>query len=246
MSEQERVAPKKEKRPRDPEKWIHRPMEKYRKGTGVMEFRPDPEFFSLADAVLGPKRTMLGYDRLYVFWQAIRNVELVPGNAVEIGTFRGGSAFFIAAALQAITGAEVRLDVFDTFEGHPPDALSERDTYHKTESGLFEKTSYEDVKSYLAPFSQTHVHKGDVLLALPHRPEASYRLAHIDTDLYLPTKACLEYFGHRLSPGGIVVVDDYSSPNCPGVRGAVLEYLEGRSDYQVWDQRTKQLVLVKR
>lgn len=245
MSGQE-PRPAKEKRPRDPEKWIHQPMKKYRKGRHVMEFRPDEEFFALADAVIGPGRTSLGYDRLYVFWQAVRNLERVDGNAAEIGSYRGGSAFFIASALQAITGAEVRLDVFDTFEGHPQDALSERDTYHRTETGLFEETSYEDVKSYLARFSQTHVHKGDVLLALRRLPDASYRLVHIDTDLYLPTKACLEYFGARLSSGGIVVVDDYSSPNCPGVREAAVEYLEGRSDYHVWDQRTKQLVLVKR
>ena len=228
MSEQEQAAPAKEKRPRDPEKWIHRPMEKYRKGQGRDGVSAGPGSSSrwrtpwLVQG--GPCWATTGCT---CSGRRSAILELVPGNAVEIGTYRGGSAFFIAGALQAMTGAEVRLDVFDTFEGHPPDALSEHDTYHKTESGLFEETSYEDVKWYLAPFSQAHVHKGDVLLALPHLPEASYRLAHVDTDLYLPTKACLEYFGHRLSPGGIVVVDDYSSPNCPGVRAAAVDTSKG-------------------
>jgi hypothetical protein len=238
-------ASAKEKRPRDPEKWIHRPMEKYRKGKGVVEFRPDADFFALADQVVENRRTLLGYDRLYVFWQAIRNLRSIPGNAAEIGAYRGGSAFFIATAFRQLTGADVRFDVFDTFAGHPSDALSDRDSYHR-EPGLFTETSYQDVKEYLAPLAATHVHEGDILEHLPRLENASYRLVHIDTDLYLPTKACLEYFGSRLSAGGVVVVDDYSSPNCPGVAEAVVEYLEERDHYHVWDQRTKQLVLIRR
>jgi len=243
MSDQEQVAPAKERRPRDPEKWIRKPFAKYRKAK--LEFRPDAQFFELADAVVVPGRTLLGYERLYVFWQAILNLGRVPGRLVEVGAFRGGSAHFIASAFATISGGDVPFDVFDTFEGHPAAALSDQDTDHK--AGQFSGTSYEDVKAYLSPFAQTTVHKGDILEALPHLPEASYRLAHIDTDLYLPTRACLEYFGPRLSPGGVVVLDDYTSGHCPGVRAAVIEYLERHDDdYQVWDLRTEQLMLVKR
>jgi hypothetical protein len=85
-----------------------------------------------------------------------------------------------------------------------------------------------------------------VLNTLPTLPESTYRLVHIDTDLYLPTKACLEYFAPRLSPGGVVVLDDYASGKCEGVRTATGEYF-GQSDaFQVWDLRTEQLMLVKR
>lgn len=236
---------KKDKRPRDPELWA-RPVRKYRKGKGMMDYRPDAEFFALADPVVIPERTLLGYDRLYVFWQAVRNLHGVAGGAVEVGAYRGGSAFFIAGAFRALHGTDVRLDVFDTFEGHPSDALSDQDTYHREQEGLFLKTSYDDVTEYLSPFPETHVHKGDVLLALPALPERAYGLVHVDTDLYLPTRACLEYFGPRLSRGGVIVVDDYSSPNCPGVRDATIEFLEAHDGYHVWDQRTKQLVLIKR
>jgi hypothetical protein len=235
----------KKERPRDPELWA-RPVRKYRKGKGMMEYRPEAEFFALADPVIIPERTLLGYDRLYVFWQAIRNLEDVPGGAVEVGAYRGGSAFFIAGAFRAQRGADVRLDVFDTFEGHPSAALSDHDTHHREEEGLFQKTNYEDVKDYLSPFPETHVHQGDVLLAIPDLPERAYSLVHVDTDLYLPTKRCLEYFGPRLSPGGVIVIDDYSSPNCPGVRDAAVGYLADHRGYHVWDQRTKQLVLIKR
>lgn len=236
--------PRKKSRPRDPADWIHRPVEKYRKAKQPPACRPDAAFFNLADPVVQSGRTLLGYDRLYVFWQAIQNVASVPGAAAEIGTYRGGSACFIAEAFVTLTGAEVPFAVFDTFEGHPAEAISEHDTFHK--AGQFSATDYDDVREYLARFSRLLIYRGDVLTWLPRLEESVYRLVHIDTDLYLPTKACLEYFGPRVSSGGVVVLDDYEAKKCPGVRDAVDAFLGTTDAFQVWDLRTEQLVLVKR
>jgi hypothetical protein len=234
----------KEKRPRDPERWIHRPMEKYRKGKDALAFRPDATFFGLADPVVKTARTLLGYDRLYVLWQAVNNVQDLAGAVAEVGSYRGGSAYFLASACLAVTGAEVPVLVFDTFEGHPADQITEHDPFHT--AGQFGATSYEDVTAYLAPFHLLQVHKGEVSRSLPSIPEMPYRLVHIDTDLYAPTMACLEYFGRRLVPGGVVVVDDYASRKCPGVPKAVVEYVDRTGAFQAWDLRTEQVMLVKR
>ena len=242
--EESTAPPVKEKRPRDPEKWVHREIDWFRKKRDKYAFRPGKAFFALADPLVQSDRTLLGYDRLYVFWQAIRNLEHVPGDAAEIGAYRGGSAYFIANALLAVTGSEVPVHVFDTFEGHPAAAISEQDPFHTP--GMFDSTSYDGVKAFLSPFTQTKLYKGDVLGILPGLPETRYRLVHIDTDLYLPTKACLDYFWPRLSSGGVVVLDDFASRRCPGVRAALAEFLEGRSDFQAWDLRTEQLLLTKR
>lgn len=238
------ASPKKDKRPRDPELWIHRPMEKYRKGKHAFLYRPGPEFFELADPVVQTQRTLLGYDRLYVFWQAIQNVETVPGEVAEVGTYRGGSAYFIASALVAVTGAEVPFHVFDTFEGHPAAAITEQDPFHT--AGQFGGTSHDDVKAYLSPYSRIQTHPGDVLTVLPTLAETTYRLVHLDTDLYAPTRACLDYFGARMSSGGVFVLDDYASAKCPGVRAALAEFMEQTDSYQAWDMRTEQLMLVHR
>jgi hypothetical protein len=237
------AAPK-EKRSRDPGKWIHRRMEKYRKGKHALEFRPGPAFFALADPVVESKRTLLGYDRLYVFWQAIRNVAGVPGEAAEIGSFRGGSACFVASAFVEVTGEEVPMHVFDTFEGHPEQAITEHDPFHT--AGQFSATSFDDVCAYLSAFRLLQVYKGDVSASLPRLQEAAYRLVHIDTDLYQPTSACLDYFGRRMSPGGVIVIDDYASQKCAGVRKAVVEYMERSDEFDAWDMRTEQLMIVKR
>jgi len=233
----------KRKRSRDPELWIHRPIHKYRKKEHP-EFRPGPEFFAVADRAVSAGRTLLGYDRLYVFWQAIRNLSAVPGDAVEVGTYRGGSAYFIADSLRAHAISDIRFHVFDTFEGHPPGAVTDLDPGHSP--GHFAETSFEEVRDYLSPFSNIELHRGDVLQTLPDLPDAKYRLVHLDTDLYLPTKTCLEYFEARLSPGGVVVLDDYSARRCEGVHDAVDEYMARSNAFQAWDLRTEQLMLVRR
>ena len=234
----------KEKPSRDPKEWTHQRMETYRTPGNPLEFRPGDEFFELADRVMHHKRTLLGYDRLYVFWQAAGNLVGVPGALAEIGSYRGGSAFFIASAFILRAGGEVPMHVFDTFEGHPAEALSEHDPFHRP--GQFQGTAYEAVRELLSPFTRLTIHKGDVLQTLPQLEESTYRLVHIDTDLYQPTVACLDYFGPRMSPGGIIVVDDYASIKCPGVPKAVSEYTNRTTAFQIWDLRTEQLVLIKR
>ena len=232
------------KRPRDPAQWIRRPIERYRKGKNALAFRPSPEFFELADPVVRTKRTLLGYDRLYVFWQAINNLADLPGSVAEIGSYRGGSAYFLASAFVAVTGREVPMHAFDTFEGHPGEKITKHDPVH--EAGQFGNTNYEDVKEYLSRFHQLQVHKGEVSTSLPHLDDQTYRLVHIDTDLYQPTLECLEYFGPRLRSTGVIVIDDYASGKCAGVAKAATEWLQQIDGYQVWDMRTEQLVLVKR
>ena len=245
-SESERPQKTQEdKRPRDPERWIRRVIEKYRKWKPRLPFRPEPAFFEIADEVVIPKKTLLGYDRLYVFWQVVHNVANIPGDVAEIGSYRGGSAYFIAKAFTQIVGQEVAFHVFDTFEGHPEGAITEGDSYHV--AGRFgHGTDYEKVREFLSPFTQLSIHKGDIAESLPPLANTAYRLVHIDTDLYQPTLVCLDYFGPRLSPGGVIVVDDYSAPKCDGVPKATLEWLERTDGFQVWDMRTEQLMLVKR
>ena len=129
--------------------------------------------------------------------------------------------------------------------GHPAAAISEADNFHQP--GQFDGTSLDAVRDYLSPFTQVAFHQGDVIAQLPTLAETTYRLVHVDTDLYLPTRACLDYFEPRLSRGGVIVLVDYESKRCDGVRAAVVEYLDRVDElFQVWDLRSEQLVLVKR
>jgi hypothetical protein len=162
-----------------------------------------------------------------------------------VGSYRGGTAFFIASSFVARTGAEVRMEVIDTFEGHPAERVTEHDGEIHRDPSLFKDTSYEDVAEYLSQFVKLTVHKGEFKEVKPTLREQRYRLVHVDTDLYEPTSDCLGYFGDRLIEGGVVVVDDYVASDARGVRPAVDEYLAAHAGFQTWNPNTKQIVLVR-
>jgi hypothetical protein len=206
----------------------------------------DAQFELLAKLVFGHGQTVLGRDRLWILWQAVRNTATLGGAAAEVGTYRGGSAYFIAGAFVAQLGHEVPVEVIDTFEGHPEDKLSEHDgaVHHKPKT--FTQTSYEQVRDYLSAFELVTVHAGEFTVVAPNLPERNYGFVHVDVDLYEAMLDCLRYFGPRLLPGGVIVLDDYGSKHAGGVRKAAEEYLAEADGFQSWHPHTKQLVLVRR
>lgn len=206
----------------------------------------DEQFLALTSEVRAHGRTMLSHKRLWILWQCVGNAVPLDGAVAEVGSFRGGSAYFLAASFAARLGREVPFEVIDTFAGHPQDRLSERDSPVHRDGDKFTDTSYESVVEYLAGFGELTVHQGEFSAVARDLPERTYRLVHVDVDLYVPALDCLRYFGPRLAANGILVLDDFGAPACPGIRKAAEEYLSTEAGFQVWDPMTRQLVLVRR
>lgn len=47
-------------------------------------------FCEIAKSILAERRSLLGYDRLYTLWQAMRNVAHLKTPVIEVGVLRGG------------------------------------------------------------------------------------------------------------------------------------------------------------
>jgi O-methyltransferase len=206
----------------------------------------DGRFSVLARDAKRMRRSMLTKSRLWTLWEAVRNVSDLDGAAAEVGSYRGGSARFIASAFEAVLGHEITVEVIDTFAGHPQEKLSEHDSTAHKDPTVFTDTSYEDVAAYLAPWQEITVHQGEFSAVAQRLPDRRYRLVHLDVDLYEPMADCLRYFGPRVVPGGVIVVDDYGSPGCPGVDRAAHEFLAADGEFKTWTPRVKQLVLERR
>jgi len=73
------------------------------------------------------------------------------------------------------------------------------------------------------------LHKGLFEDTVPRAPVDQVALAHVDCDWYDPVKFCLAYLGSRLSPGGMIVIDDYHDYS--GCRTATDEFLRSRPDF---------------
>jgi len=203
----------------------------------------EDHFNALANQVIADGRTFLAHDRLYILWQAVRNVYSLQLPSAEVGSYRGGSAFFLARAFKEFLGRELPLHVIDTFEGHPDKITQEFDNQHA--EGYFSDTSVEAVQDYLSCFSKVIVHKGEFTSVVKDISINKYGFVHIDVDIYQSILDCLNYFGKRIAEGGVIVVDDYGTVSCPGVERAVKEYLSQNEGFMAWQPFTEQIILIK-
>ncbi|HET7193895.1 MAG TPA: TylF/MycF/NovP-related O-methyltransferase [Nocardioides sp.] len=188
-------------------------------------------------------RTMTGPPKLAALVEATRYVVRcqIPGAVVECGVWRGGSMQAIAWTLLELGDTDRELHLFDTFEGMPPP--TENDT-RTTESGsvsaeellavsdknskLWAIAGVDDVREAMAetgyPADRVHLHPGLVEETTPGLAPDTIALLRLDTDWYASTKHELEHLYARLSPGGVLILDDYGSWD--GARKATDEWLK--------------------
>jgi hypothetical protein len=212
-----------------------------------------PVFGDLARRTVAEGRTFLYYDKLYTVYQAILNVSRFPGGTaqmsiVDVGAFKGGGSYFMAACAEALGVERVRLHCFDTFSGHQEEDVRpelEPSQEGSRRRGLYQDVSPDEVRRYLAPFSGAVVHVGRFQDTATDLADESIHFAHIDINLFGPTAFALSFLDKRLTDHGMIVVDDYGSTTNPGVHRAVNEFLDGHPDYLRFHLLTNQCVLVR-
>jgi O-methyltransferase len=111
---------------------------------------------------------------------------------------------------------------FDTFAGFDErDVVAETSKASHLAAGGFHPTSQERVWRYLGEPANLHMIAGWFPETFDGFEQMRWRFAHIDFDLYDPTKAALDAIWPQLVPGGVVMVHDYGCYGFPGVRRAV-------------------------
>ena len=202
-------------------------------------------FRDLAEKVIADKRTLLHYDRLYMLYQAIWNVRHLAGagaRIAEVGVYRGGGSYFIAAAASALFETPPKIHTIDTFEGHPDEIVPEDDSHWP---GKFSDTSFSEVQSYLSAFPNLILHKGRFQDRSSDIADEHFCFVHIDVDIYSATRDGLGFFADRLLIGGIMIVDDYGSTTCEGCKQAVDDFVAARRNFLKFHLETGQSLLVK-
>jgi len=186
-------------------------------------------------------RTMTTWNKLYGLVLATRYVAAndVPGAVVECGVWRGGSMQAAALTLLEQGRRDRELHLFDTFEGMPPP--TEEDRRHDgaraadllraaaDSEPVWARASLEDVRAGMAetgyPGDRIHYHVGLVEDTIPEQAPEQISILRLDTDWYSSTKHELEHLFSRLSPGGVLILDDYG--HWDGARKATDEFLAG-------------------
>ena len=175
--------------------------------------------------------TMSSNARLRGLYSAVRHAILnnTLGDVVECGTARGGSAALMGLTLSRL-GARRTLWVFDTFEGLPPPTLDDPDfetakLYTGECRGELDEVAA--LFGRLGILSNSRFIKGLFQETLPTCAIEKIAVLHIDGDWYESVRVCLDHLYERVSPGGIIQIDDYG--HWAGARKAVDEFLSQRA-----------------
>lgn len=186
--------------------------------------------------------TMTSPEAVFALTSAVRYVveAAIPGAIVESGVWRGGSMMAVARTLQDLGRTDIPLYLFDTFEGMPEptdeDVLWTGATAKDLLAGetgqsaelLWAAASLEDVRQTMQrtgyPPQLVHYIEGRVQDTLPANAPDTISVLRLDTDWYESSKHELQHLFPRLSPGGVLILDDYGWWS--GVRKATDEYFE--------------------
>ena len=169
-------------------------------------------------------------DRVYLLWETGRLIRArgIEGATAECGSRYGKSSFFL---LRGLDDPDRSHHIFDSFAGLSDSKVEDvaRDGIKTWQAGQM-SVDEETCRAQLASFAQCEFHAGWIPERFADVADRRFAVVHIDVDLYEPTRDALEFFWPRLSPGGVIVSDEYGLATCPGVTRAFDEFFEGRSD----------------
>lgn len=163
------------------------------------------------------------YDRKYMLNELLKLAVLVEGDTAECGVFEGASSYLIC---RRIAGTGKQHHAFDSFEGlSTPEAV---DGTHWTSGDL--AVAEQKARQNLQEFDFVQYYKGWIPERFPDVADRKFCLLHIDVDLYQPTLDTLAFFYERMTPGGIILCDDYGFLTCPGAQAAMDEFFSARPE----------------
>jgi len=176
-------------------------------------FLLDDDFIRYYESFVGTENYH-SLDRKYTLDQLMKLAVPLEGDTAECGVYKGASSFLIC---RRIAGLKKKHHIFDSFEGLST-PMDEDGSYWKKG----DLASSEDiVREHLKEFNFVVYHKGWMPERFHEVSDVKFCLVHLDVDLFQPTLDSLRFFYERITPGGIIVCDDYGFITCPGARKAM-------------------------
>ena len=184
---------------------------------------------------------MAEVENMYALYKATRYIVAsgIPGDFVECGVWKGGSAMVIALTLMHMGETNRKIYLYDTFEGMPKPTSVDKtitggllalDRWKKGQKKGHNAWCFSPIDEVRTTLESTGYPKknfvfvkGKVEETLPNTRPSAIALLRLDTDFYESTKCELVHLYPLLHSGGILIIDDYGC--WKGVQKAVDEYL---------------------
>lgn len=174
------------------------------------------------------ERQGFNMDRRWNLHEFLRLIPNVPGDTIECGTYEGASSWIILQYAPPYEGKRRIHYIFDSFEGcSEPDENDSKGHFRK---GIL-ACSEEEVKIRLSTYKdRIKFFKGWIPERFHEAANARFAFAHLDVDLYQPTRDSIEFIYPRLNDGGVLLCDDYGSSLCSGATKAIDEFLYDKKE----------------
>lgn len=182
----------------------------------------------------------LDIEEAFALWNGVKDTKQIVGDIVEVGVYKGGSLEVISTAVKEYIPSK-RIFGFDTFQGIP----SFGNESDKQYTGYLNDTNYKEVKSNFAHDVNISVIQGSFGKGSLGNHSREVSFAHLDVDTYESTKHCLEEIEKYLVGSGRILIHDYNSLGCPGVKQAVDEFINIKDWYRV-ELNECQILLIKK
>lgn len=163
---------------------------------------------------------------MYALHKAIKyiNEAKIPGDIVECGVWKGGSTMIAALTLLSLGDTDRRLWLYDTYAGMTqpaeidvgPTEFPAQQRWENAEAGdvnTWNNAALDEVKRNLFstgyPQERMSFMEGKVEETIPGSVPSEIALLRLDTDFYESTYHELEHLFPKLSPNGVLIIDDY-------------------------------------
>lgn len=184
------------------------------------------------EKIFEKNRSMQSREAMLNLYYLLREAEKVEGDVVEFGCYRGLSSVLFQMTLDQLHSKK-QLFVYDSFQGLSEkcksDFVSSSENMRpcdykdnkRVQKGFF-KTTEDELLSNFEAFKVTPptICSGWVQETVPLKLPEKIAFIHLDLDLYAPCLHVLTHVMPRLTPGGILVVDDYSDVKQHGRQNA--------------------------
>lgn len=165
--------------------------------------------------------------RFIGLYELYKMVGGVAGHIAEVGSYKGASLLHFAKLVQIFESESLtQVHGFDWFKGMLKDEIEtfvEEGSYLESFERLMKLIEVQGLQNF------TFLHKMDVTKELQpflnDNVHLQFKLVFLDAGMYNVVKAVLPLLWERLTPGGILILDQYNHELSPGETKAVREFL---------------------
>lgn len=171
----------------------------------------------------------MSLNRMFTLYELYKKVQNVAGHIAEVGVYKGAGTILFAKLVQIFENeALTQIHGFDWFEGTGEGGKNDTELVpkggYKSDKdlliNLIKKQKLDhiirindfDVTKELKKFFEKHKH-------------LQFKLVFLDAGMYEVMQSCIPLFWERLTPGGIMIFDQYNHELGPGETLSVRELL---------------------